>query len=62
MELMRIRLASPMEIEPDAHESWLVLGGGDGADERLGKREDQWGKRSSACALWLAGAATLTVP
>ena len=33
-ELLRMRLAAKVEIEPEEHESWLVLGGGEVLDER----------------------------
>jgi len=33
-ELMRFRFAAKAEIEPEEHESWLVLGGGEVVDER----------------------------
>ena len=33
-ELVRFRFAAKAEIEPEEHESWLVLGGGEVLDER----------------------------
>jgi folate-binding protein YgfZ len=33
-ELLRMRLAAKVEIEPEQHESWLVLGGDEVVDER----------------------------
>jgi len=33
-ELVRMRVAAKVEVEPEAHESWLVLGGGEVLDER----------------------------
>jgi tRNA-modifying protein YgfZ len=33
-ELLRMRFAAKVEIEPEEHESWLVLGGGEVLDER----------------------------
>jgi folate-binding protein YgfZ len=33
-ELVRMRFAAKAEIEPEEHESWLVLGGGEVLDER----------------------------
>jgi folate-binding protein YgfZ len=33
-ELVRMRFAAKVEIEPEAHESWLVLGGEEVLDER----------------------------
>ena len=33
-ELMRFRFAAKVEIEPEEHESWLVVGGGEMVDER----------------------------
>jgi folate-binding protein YgfZ len=34
MELLRMRFAAKVEIEPEEHESWLVLGGDEVLDER----------------------------
>ena len=33
-ELLRFRFAAKVEVEPEAHESWLVLGNGEVLDER----------------------------
>lgn len=33
-EFLRMRFAAKVEIEPEQHESWLVLGGGEVLDER----------------------------
>src|SRR4029453_9883120 len=33
-QLLRTRFAAKAEIEPEEHESWLVLGGGEVLDER----------------------------
>jgi folate-binding protein YgfZ len=33
-ELLRMRFAAKVEIEPEEHEAWLVLGGGEVLDER----------------------------
>ena len=38
-ELMRFRFAAKVEIEPEEHESWLVLGGDEVLDERPGGEE-----------------------
>src|SRR5262249_18330159 len=35
-QLLRSRFAAKVEIEPEEHESWLVVGGGGGLDERAG--------------------------
>src|SRR6266516_4699863 len=47
-ELLRFRLASQSEIEPEEHESWVVLGGEEVLDERPAGEEidekqfDRW--------------------
>ena len=41
-ELVRMRFAAKVEIEPEAHESWLVLGGEEVLDERpAGEEADE---------------------
>ena len=40
-ELVRMRFAAKVEIEPEAHESWLVLGG-----------KERWDLLYTHCCCW----------
>jgi folate-binding protein YgfZ len=56
-ELLRMRFAAKVEIEPEEHESWLVLGGDEVIDERppgdeVGDAEFERWRIESGIPLW----------
>jgi len=56
-ELLRTRLAAKVEVEPEEHESWLVLGGDEVLDERppgeeVGEEELERWRIESGIPLW----------
>jgi folate-binding protein YgfZ len=56
-ELLRMRFAAKVEIEPEEHESWLVLGGDEVVDERppgeeVGSEEFERWRIEAGIPLW----------
>jgi folate-binding protein YgfZ len=56
-ELLRMRFAAKAEIEPEQHESWLVLGGAEVVDERppgdeVGEEEFERWRIEAGLPLW----------
>jgi folate-binding protein YgfZ len=56
-QLLRTRFAAKVEIEPEEHEAWLVLGGGEVLDERppgeeVGEEELQRWRIESGIPRW----------